>query len=275
MTVNSIAKNYMSDAMTKLSTMKRINSAADDASGLAIMEKMESQVRGLDQGTDNTLDMKNLVSTAEGALSSIDDGLQRVRELSVQAANGIYNDSDRALIQNEVSQLIQGISSVAKDTEFNKQKLLDGSFTNKNTASSPDGTGASISLPDMGPLALGLQGYNVTDPVTRNVQTQDENGNLSSQSVQSYGDLDTIDNAISFVNSTRSYIGAIENRFDHTVNSNNISMLNLAASKSRIADLDAAKGASDLNKARILSEMSAYNQRNQQDRMKTQLSFLM
>ncbi|MDR1664255.1 MAG: flagellin [Clostridiales bacterium] len=253
MTVGSIAQTQMSDAMLKLSTMKRVNSASDDAAGLAIMEKMEGQIRGIDRGTDNTLDMKNLVRTAEGGLSGIEDSLQRVRELSVQASNGIYTDSDRQLIQNEVSQLMDGINDVAKNTEFNGQKLLDGSFTEKHTASSADGSGADVTIPNMDAIAIGLDGFDVSK------------GNF---------DIGTIDKALSLVSSARSTLGAMENRFDYTVNSNNVMMLNQVAAKSRIADLDMAKGVSDMEKGRVLNEMAIYNQRQQQERARMPLSLL-
>ena len=253
MTINSIAKNQVNESFIRLNTMRRVNSAADDAAGLAIMEKMESQIRGLDQGIDNTLDMKNLINTAEGGLSTINDSLQRIRELSIQAANGIYTDEDRALIQTEVNQLIQGIESMASQTEFNNMPLLDGSFTDKNTASYPDGTGATVNIPDMRSLALGLQGYDVSS------------GSF---------DLSVIDNAMASVNATRSYLGAMSNRADHTVNSNSITMLNQAAAQSRIADLDVARGINDYNRDRILTQAQIYMQRNQMQNAGSVLSLI-
>jgi flagellin len=252
MTINSIAKNHMDPAMMKMATMQRVNSAADDAAGLAIMEKIETQIRGLEKGNDNTLDMKNLVKTAEGGLSTIDDSLQRIRELSVQASNGIYNDEDRALIQQEVSQMLQHIDSVAKDTQFNNMKLLDGSFTDKHTASYADGSGATVSIDDMSTSNLGIQGFDVTKEI----------------------DLGAIDKALSQVASQRSTLGAMENRFDHTVNANSITLLNQAAAKSRIADLDVAKGMMDVNRARILNETQIYTQKMQQQSAGNTLSLL-
>jgi flagellin len=256
----------MADAMMKISSGQRINSAKDDASGLAIMEKMEAQIRGLDKGIDNTLDMKNLAVTAEGGLAGIDDSLQRVRELTIQAGSGIYTDSDRSIIQSEIDQLLRGINDIAKNTEFNAQKLLDGSFTNKNTASGPDGRGTTVNIPDMTTFAIGLQGYNVTN---MKVSNPDE----GPDSLKS--NLNKLDGAMASVSEARSYLGAIENGFDYTVNSNSTAMLNLAASKSRIADLDFAKGVSDMEKGRVLTEMSIYNQKNQQNMLRNQYSLLM
>lgn len=253
MTINSIARNQMSDSMTKLATMKKINSAADDAAGLAIVEKIQSQIDGLDQGSENTLDMQNLIKTAEGGLSSVDDSLQRIRELSVQATNGTYTDEDKAIIQNEINQLAEGISNIASNTQFNNMNILDGSFTNRQTASSPDGSGVSVSIPDVSAQALGLKNFDVT-------------GEFS---------LDTIDNAISNVSSARSYLGSLSNRMDYTVSSNSVTMLNQAAAKSRMADLDVAKATTDLSRERIMNEMQIYNQKKEQENMKNPLSLLL
>lgn len=256
MTVNSIAKNQMDSALMKISSMKRVNTAADDAAGLAIMEEMEKEIRGLQKGTDNTLDMQNLLKTAEGGLSQIDDSLQRIRELSVQASNGIYTQEDRALIQSEIKQHLDNIDSLTQNTEFNNKKLLDGSFQNQHTASSPDGSGATISIPDMstGSTALGsIMNFDVTQDFS----------------------IDDIDNAINGVSNTRAYLGAMMNRFDSTVESNNITMLNQAAAKSRIADLDIAKAMNDMNRSRLLTEAQIYNQRRQQQQMTNPVSALL
>jgi flagellin len=163
MTINSLATNQLQTSMVRLSTMRRINSAADDAAGLAISNAIEAQVRGLDMGTRNTLDMQNLVTTAEGGLSTIGDSLIRMRELSIQASNGVLTDDQRAMIQTEISQLRDHINSAANSVQFNGQNLLDGSFTNRHTASDAMGRGATVSIPDMRSLALGLQNFDVRD----------------------------------------------------------------------------------------------------------------
>ena len=255
MTIDSIVNIRMQDTMMRLSTMKRINSAADDAAGLAIAEKMESQIRGLDRGSQNTEDMRNLVRTAEGGLSVINDGLQRIRELGVQASNGIYTESDRELMQMEVDQIAMGINDIARGTQFNNQNLLDGSFVNRNTASSPDGTGALVSISDMSTLALGIKNFDVTKGP----------GTFS---------LDDVDRAIGQVSQTRSYLGSMENRFDYTISSNSVTMLNQAAAKSRIADLDVAKGISDYNKERILNDARLFMQKNKQESAAAPLSLI-
>jgi len=122
-----IDQNY-----AQLSSMKRINSASDDAAGLAIAEKMKSLESGFSQAIDNTKDAINLGNVADGGLEGVSDHLGRIRELAVQASNGLLSDDDRSIIQDEVNQLKEGISDLVKNTEFNGIKLLDGTFQDKN-----------------------------------------------------------------------------------------------------------------------------------------------
>jgi len=233
-----MAANALQKAFTQLSAGKRINSAADDAAGLAVAEKLTAQIEGLDRGSDNTRDMQNLINTAEGGLANVSDSLQRMRELSLQAANGALNDSDRRFIQYEIDQIKDEIGRSAQTLEFNTQKLLDGSFQNKNTASGADGTGASVSIADVSLIAGDLSDYDVTDPAF---------------------DISRIDDAISRVSEARAQIGVMSNRFDSTVNANQITNLNQAAARSRIADADYAKAANEMNKNQILQQYQIFN----------------
>ena len=121
-------------AYERLSTGLQINRAADNAAGLSITQGMSSEIKGMEQNVENIGSMNDLAKTAEGALNSIQDSLGRIRELSVQASNGILTDGDKSIIQSEISQLMQGIQDTSRNTEFNTMKLLDGSFANKNTA---------------------------------------------------------------------------------------------------------------------------------------------
>lgn len=248
----SVTNNNLQKLQQQLSTGSRINSAADDAAGLAILEKLSAQERGLAQGTQNTATMQDLVRTAEGGLSNIADSLQRIRELSLQAANGILEPSDKAIIQNEISQLLEGIDQVAGTTEFNKKNLLDGSFTDMHTASYADGSGKSFSIPGMSMKALGIEGYSVMGEI----------------------DLEAIDRALDTVNSSRSQLGAISNSFDHVMNSNSITELNLAASRSRIADTDMAKASTEYNKNKIILEYQIMAQKRQQELEKNKMGIL-
>jgi len=246
MTINSIAQNQFSPAMQRLASGNRINSAADDAAGLAIMENMTAQIRGLDQGTANTMDMQNLVSTADGAMDTINDSLNRIRELSVQAANGTLTPANREMIQEEIGQLSRHIESTVGTAQFNTMNLLDGSVQDANTASSPDGTGAIVNINDMSSLAQAITSFNVAD---------------------NDFDINEVDSLISQVSSQRAELGALENRFDHTVNANTITSLNMADSRSRINDADMAAEMAALNADRVINEMQILMQQQQQQQM--------
>lgn len=245
MTIQSMANNrmQMQQINMRLASGNRINSAADDAAGAAVIERMQAQINGLRQGIDNVSDMRNLVRTAEGGLDAVNDGLQRARELSLQASNGILTDAQRGIIQNEIDNIMQGIGDTIQNTEFNEQRLLDGTFSDMHTAASPDGSGMTVTIPEMSVEALGLDGYDVT-------------GDFS---------LDTIDAAMNIVNATRADLGAISNRFEHTMTSNDISALNLAASRSRFADADMAREFSQMERVRLLEEFQImmFNQETQ------------
>jgi flagellin len=249
MTIQNIAQNQMSPAMMRVASGQRINSAADDAAGLAISESMTAQIRGLDQGIRNTRDMQAMVQTAEGGLDTISDSLNRIRELSVQASNGTLNASQRDMIQAEISQLAQGIqSTVNGGVQFNSMNLLDGSVQNANTASSPDGTGAVVNINDMRDLAQAITEFNVT-------------GDFN---------INDIDAAISEVAAERANLGAVMNRFDYTANANSVSSLNLSDARSRIADADMAREMMAVNQERVINELQVLLQRESQDQVQRQ-----
>ncbi len=256
MTINSIASNKMQDKMQRigqqLATGKKINSAADNAAGLAIAEKLTSQINGLDKGTDNTYDMRNLVTTAEGGLSTISDSLQRVRELSIQASSDVLTADDKTLIQNEIQSTLQGINDIAGSVQFNGQNLLDGTFQNKNTASDANGRGMSVSIGDMSVNALGLGNYNVTTAFN----------------------ISDVDNAIAGVSNLRADLGSTVNRLSSTAASNAISELNLAAARSRMTDADMAKSVMDYKKSAVLNEASMLMQKNTMNQMTSKVSLL-
>ena len=147
----------------QLSSGKRINSAADDAAGLAIAEKLKTQSNGYDVGRRNAATSKDMVNVADGGLSSITDSLQRIRELGVQASNtAIYGDSERKMMQQEIDQLKGAISDAGKNTSFNTMNLLDGSMGSSHVASGPDGSGMDINMPDATLSALGIEDFDVT-----------------------------------------------------------------------------------------------------------------
>lgn len=246
--VNS--SSSMQRLSSQLSSGKQINSAADNAAGLGIAEKLRSQEGGLNQGTRNTADMQSLVRTADGVLGSINDNLQRLNELALQASNGILTQSDRGLIQLEVNQIIENIDTMAQSTQFNTRNLLDGSVDGLNTASGADGRGQQISISSMSAQSLGISGFNVTNP-----------SNI---------DLGAIATAMSTVNGQRTDIGAASNRMDFVMSSNDIASLNMASSRSRIEDTDMAKAMSDMSKARVLEQYQVASKRRQMEQMETQ-----
>ncbi len=204
------------NSYTALASGYRINSAADDAAGLAISEKLLKQENGFDIGTDNARDGQNLLNVAEGALSGIQDSLQRIRELSIKSMNGLYSDSDKAAIQGEIDGLLQDIQSTAKGTTFNTMKLLDGSMADIHLATNPQGGGLSIKMVNSTLESLGIADYNVTKDF----------------------DLNAIDEAIDKISSARSTLGAQSNALSHVINYNENSSYNLVSANSRIKDTD-------------------------------------
>lgn len=217
---------------TALASGKRINSAADDAAGLAISEKLLTQINGYNTGTNNAADGINMMNVAEGALSGIHDSLQRMRELAVQAQNGIYSASDKEMIQMEIDGLKQSIQDAAKGTEFNTMKLLDGSFASLSLATNPSGGGLEIQMENSTLASLGIEDFDVT-------------GKFS---------LESLDSAISAVSKARSRLGAKTNALSHTINYNENAGLNLMAANSRIRDTDYGKAIIDRNRDNILSQ---------------------
>lgn len=228
----------------QLSSGKRINSAADDAAGLAIAQKMLTQSNGYDVGWRNAATSQDMLNVAEGGLSKITDSLQRIRELSIQASNtAVYGDDDRESMQQEIDQLKDYISDAAKNTQFNTMNLLDGTMGSSHVASSPDGSGMDIKMPNAVLESLGISDYDVT-------------GNF---------DISTIDDAIEKVSSARSELGASYNRLGYTMNYNSYASYNVTASRSRIEDLDYASAVSDMKKNSLLQEYRIMMQKKQQE----------
>lgn len=239
MAISSISNQSLYSSYQSLSSGKRINSAADDAAGLAIAEKLESQTRGYDAGSRNIGTAQDMTKVADGALSSITDSLQRIRELSIQASNDLYTASDKGAIQQEIDQLKQSISDVASGTQFNTKNLLDGTMGKAQVAASANGSSLEVSMPDSTLQALGIADYDVT-------------GNF---------DISTIDNALDIVSSSRSNLGATSNRMDYALAYNASAAYNTTASQSRIEDLDYPQAVSELKKKQLLSTFSMMMQK--------------
>ncbi|WP_250278465.1 flagellin [[Clostridium] colinum] len=225
----------------RLSSGKKINKAGDDAAGLAIAEKMNALIQGIGKGVNNTYDMQNALKTADGALGSIGDSLQRVRELSLQASSGILSDSDKKIIQEEINQTLASINDMSNNTQFNGQNLLDGSFKDKNVAMNQDGSGTTISIGAVNTDSLGLGNFSVMGDKI---------------------DIDAIDKAINDVSTARVQIGAQINRFDYDISSNSNSELNTIQSKSKISDADMAKESIDRSTNKVLIQYGIFAQKN-------------
>ncbi|MDR1542100.1 MAG: flagellin [Clostridiales bacterium] len=254
--------NAQASASAKLSSGLRINSAADDAAGLAISEKMRGQIRGLNMASKNAQDGSSLIQTAEGGMQQIGDMVQRIRELTVQAANDTNDQAsgDRNKIQLEINDLISEIDSMASRVQFNNKRIIDGSVgTLTFQVGANGGQTVSISISSMKASALGLSSSTINVDVTNASQISPL--------------LSTLDNALKLVNNERAKLGAKQNRLEYTMKSLDISSENLSASESRIRDTDMAKEMMNLTKANVLTSAatSMLSQANQQPQNVLQL----
>ena len=241
-TQNNINKNQsaLSSSIERLSSGLRINSAKDDAAGQAIANRFTSNIKGLTQAARNANDGISLAQTTEGALSEINNNLQRVRELTVQAANGTNSDSDLASLQDEVTARLAEINRVASQTSFNGTNLLDG------TAGTAGVVKIQVGADDGQTIDLDLTGAKA-DTTTLGVASIDLKALAGTE-------LATIDTAISTVDKARSGLGAVQNRFESTVNNINNTVTNLSAAQSRIQDADYATEVSNMSKAQIVQQ---------------------
>jgi flagellin len=239
--------------MEKLSSGIRINRAGDDASGLAVSEKMRAQIRGLNMASFNAMNGISFIQVTEGYLQESQDIIQRLRELAVQAANGIYTDEDRTYIQIEVSALVAEIDRIASHAQFNGMNLLTGRFgrpvgENTVTASMWFHIGANMDhrtqvyIGTMTAKGLGIR--NVADDTFISLSAPD-NANRA---------IGTLDVALKKVNKQRADLGAYQNRLEHAIRGINIGAENLQAAESRIRDADMAFETVNYTKNMILTQ---------------------
>ncbi len=240
-------------SMEKLSSGLRINRAGDDASGLAVSEKMRAQIRGLNQASTNAQNGISFIQTTEGYLQETTDIVQRIRELAVQSSNGIYAAEDRMQIQVEVSSLIAEVDRIASTAQFNGMNMLTGRFARPNgentvTASMWFHIGANMDqrtqvyIGTMSAAALGLR--NVGDESIMSLETPD-NANQA---------IGTLDEALKRINKQRADLGAYQNRLEKTVTGLDIGAENLQASESRIRDTNMANEMVEFTKDQVLSQ---------------------
>ncbi len=222
--------NDQAKSSGKLSSGERINSAADDAAGLAISEKMRSQIRGLDQASRNSQDAISLVQTADGGLQEVQNMVQRARELTVQAGNDTLTTTDRAKIDVELNQLGTEVFEMAKKVQFNTQTLLNGSGGTAGEFKMQVGANASESL-EINLASIKIQSLNIATTTFKTGSGQDATN----------GYLDNLDDDLETISTQRAKLGAYQNRLEYTVKALDISSENLSASESRIRDTDMAK----------------------------------
>jgi len=237
----------------KLSSGLRINRAGDDASGLAVSEKMRSQIRGLNQASTNALNGVSFIQTTEGYLQESQDILQRMRELAVQSANGIYTAEDRMQIQVEISQLVDEIDRIASHAQFNGMNLLTGRFGREDgnnivTASMYFQIGANmdqrerVHIGTMTALALGVK----SDQNIMSMSTPD----------QANSSIGILDAALKTINKQRADLGAYQNRLEMAIKGIDVAAENLQAAESRIRDVDMAQEIVEYTKNQILVQSS-------------------
>lgn len=239
--------------MEKLSSGLRINRAGDDASGLAVSEKMRSQIRGLNQAATNAQNGISFIQTTEGYLQESQDIIQRMRELAVQSSNGIYSAEDRMQIQVEISQLVDEIDRIASHAQFNGMNLLTGRCARETGENTITGSmwfhiGANMDqrervyIGTMTSKALGVR--NIGDDSLISMSSPDGANRA----------IGTLDEALKKINKQRADLGAYQNRLEHAVRGINIGAENLQAAESRIRDVDMAKEMVDYTKNQILSQ---------------------
>lgn len=246
-----VSGSEMSKNLEKLSSGLKINKAGDDASGLAVSEKMRSQIRGLNQADRNIQNGISFIQTSEGYLQETQDILHRVRELSVQSANGIYSAEDRMQIQVEVSQLVDEVNRIASHAQFNGMNMLTGAFAKGNE------TGNTLLL---------QVGANMDQSEVMYIQTMtaESLGLISEQNVNGMISISTpdeanmtigkLDSALKAVNKQRADLGAYQNRFEMASKGVAIAAENMQAAESRIRDVDMASEMVDYVKNMILSQ---------------------
>jgi flagellin len=244
-----VTGTYLTKDMEKLSSGERINRAGDDASGLAVSEKMRSQIRGLNQASKNIQNGVSFIQTTEGYLQETTDILQRVRELAVQSANGIYSDEDRMQIQVEVSQLVAEVDRIASQAQFNGMNMLTGRFAagTDNVMQFQIGANmdqnARVYIGTMSATALGLKG----------AQGGEDQISISSPELAN-AVLGSVDAALTTVSKQRADLGAYQNRFEMAARGVDVAAENTQAAESRIRDTDMASEMVEFTKNQILTQ---------------------
>jgi flagellin len=239
----------LSTSMQRLSTGLRINSAKDDAAGLAIAERMTTQVRGMSVASRNANDAISMAQTAEGGLAKVGESLQRMRELAVQAANGSNKNEDRENLNKEYQSLAEEVGRVVGDTQFNSHKLLASVGVSNITFQ----VGAGSSDADKLKIEFASQIATVIGVSLKEIATTGAASSIGTQGA-AQAVLDKLDAAINDVTASRSYLGSQQSRFENVVSSLSVNSENLSAAKGRIMDADFAVESSNLSRAQVLQQ---------------------
>ena len=240
-------------SMEKLSSGMKINRAGDDASGLAVSEKMRAQIRGLNQASENAQNGISFIQTTEGYLQETEDIIQRIRELAVQSSNGIYTEEDRMMIQVEVSSLVAEVDRIASAAQFNGLNMLTGRYARPTGETNVTGSmwlhiGANMDqrtqvyIGTMTASALGIRNVGNEEIIT--LETPDDANRA----------IGTLDEAIKKINKQRADLGAYQNRLEKTVEGLNVAAENTQASESRIRDTDMAAEMVEFTKNNVLQQ---------------------
>jgi len=263
----NVTQVYLSKNMEKLSSGLRINRAGDDASGLAVSEKLRSQIRGLNQASTNAQNGISFIQVAEGYLQETQDIVQRLRELSVQAANGIYTEEDRMYIQVEVSQLVDEVDRIASHAQFNGMNMLTGRFarmTGQNTVTASMWFHIGANMDQRKQVFIGTmtaRGLGIRQMDDSFITLAEPDGANRA--------IGTLDAALTIINKQRADLGAYQNRLEHVVRGLDVGAENTQASESRIRDTNMANQMVDYVKNQILTQsgtamLAQANQRSQQ-----------
>lgn len=239
MTQNNLSRSQsqLNTAIERLSSGQRINGAKDDAAGLGIANRLSAQITGLNQANRNANDGLSMAQTADSTLGQVQDNIQRIRELTVQASNGTLTENDRASIQSEVGQRLEEITRLTEQTQFNGISLLDGTNTSVTIqVGANDGQTIELTLQDTSLATLALEGFTV-----------EEGGDASTQ-------LATLDTALNTIDNARGVLGAQQNRLESAIDGNAALSTNLSAARSQIADADYAQEVSNMTTANILQQ---------------------
>lgn len=276
---STIIDGKVTKDMERLSSGVRINSGADDASGLAVSEKMRTQIRGLNQAMRNTQDATSFIQTTEGYLQEVTNSLQRIRELTVQGANGIYTDEDRGYLNLEIGLLVDEIDRIANTAQFNTMTMLNGRFAQPDVvaptdpninqegqviedvqpATPPMGTDNNGLLLHIGPNQDNNVQLYISELSAVGLGLKDNNGDMTiGTTTADLANLSIgrIDNALREVTSQRTELGAYQNQFNSVYQGLYIAYENTVAAESRIRDTNMARGVSDLVKNQILQQAS-------------------